>query len=45
MACIEVVNGVVVQAFGKYNRVLLGELRSEIKDWCIRNNLAFAPVE
>lgn len=45
MACIEVVNGVVVQAFGKYNRVLLGELRSEIKDWCIRNNLTFAPVE
>lgn len=45
LACIEVVNGAVIQAYGKYNSVLNGEVRAAVKDWCVRKNLEFTPMK
>jgi len=42
LACIEVVHGVVVQAYGKRNKVLTGEILEGVTDWCINHDLIYA---
>ena len=45
LACIEVIKGTVVQAYGKYNKVLAGDLLETVTDWCVRNDLTYAAAK
>ena len=45
LACIEVINGVVVQAYGKYNKILAGDVLEAVTDWCINHDLIYAAAK
>ena len=45
LACIEVIHGVVVQAYGKYNKILAGDVLEAVTDWCINHDLIYAAAK
>ena len=45
LACIEVIHGVVVQAYGKHNKILAGEVLEAVTDWCINHDLIYAAAK